>query len=42
MDELGTFLIGKSLEGGWTITEPRYVQRDASSAQDNALYGCGK
>jgi serine/threonine protein kinase len=32
MDEIDEFLIGKTLNGGWTITEPRHVQRDASSA----------
>lgn len=32
MDELDSLVIGKTLEGGWVIQEPRHVQRDSPSA----------
>jgi len=32
MDELDSLIIGKTLEGGWVVQEPRHVQRDSPSA----------
>lgn len=32
MDEFDNLLVGKTLEGGWIVQEPRHVQRDAASA----------
>jgi hypothetical protein len=32
MDELDSLVIGKTLEGGWLVREPRHVQRDSPSA----------
>jgi serine/threonine protein kinase len=32
MDELDSLVIGKTLEGGWVVQEPRHVQRDSPSA----------
>ena len=32
MDELDNFMVGKVLDGGWRVVEPRHVERDATSA----------
>ncbi len=32
MDELDIFMLGKSLNGDWTVTEPRHVERDTTTS----------
>lgn len=36
MDDLDKFMIGKVLDGGWKVIEPRYIERDTSST--NRMY----